>query len=57
MTTQLPAGQIALLNQNELNDFVKKNAVNENDTLNISNIVNWEDLSEPERDLIAKRLL
>lgn len=57
MTTKLSAGQIALLNQNELDDFVKKNVVNDNNTRNISNIVNWEDLSKPKRDLTAKRLL
>lgn len=57
MTTELPADRVALLSHDELVRFVEQNTTTEDDTLNISNIVNWEDLSDAARDLLAEQLL
>ncbi|KAH6716419.1 hypothetical protein BKA61DRAFT_721009 [Leptodontidium sp. MPI-SDFR-AT-0119] len=57
MTTQLSVDQTLRLTQRELVQFVQQNITHEDGTWNVSNIVDWEDVSQAKRDLLAAKLL
>lgn len=57
MTRQLSVDQILRLTQRELVQFVQQNITHEDGTWNVSNIVDWEDVSQAKRDLLAAKLL
>lgn len=57
MTRHLSVDQVLCLTQHQLVEFVKQNIRNEGDNLNISNIADWEDVSQAKRDLLAEQLL
>ena len=57
MTTQLSIDQLLRLTEPELVQFVKQNISYEDDTWNISNIVDWEDVPQVESDLVSAKLL
>ena len=57
MTTQLPIDQVLHLTERELVQFVKQNITYEDDTWSISNIVDWEDVSQVKSDLLSAKLL
>ena len=57
MATQLSVDQILRLTQRELVQFVQQNITHEDGTWNVSNIVDWEDVSQTKRDLLAAKLL
>lgn len=57
MTAPLSVDQVLRLNQHHLARFVKDNLSDEGDALNISNIADWEDVSQATRDRLAEQLL
>lgn len=57
MATQLSVDQVLRLTERELIQFVKQNITNEGGTWNISNIVDWEDVSQAKSELLSEKLL
>lgn len=57
MTTQLSIDQVLRLTERELVQFVKQNITYEGGSWNISNIVDWEDMSQVKSDLFSAKLL
>ena len=57
MTAQYSVDQILCRTECELIEFVQQNITHEDGTWNLSNIMDWEDMSQAERDLLAAKLL
>jgi hypothetical protein len=57
MTATLSVDQVLRLDQHHLARFVKNNLSDEGDALDISNIADWEHVSQATRDRLAEQLL
>jgi hypothetical protein len=57
MATQLSVDEFLRLTDRELVHFVRENMTGNGDTWNISNIVDWDSVSQAKREQLSAKLL
>jgi hypothetical protein len=57
MATQLSVDEFLRLTDRELVHFMRENMTGNGDTWNVSNILDWDSVSQAKRKLLAAKLL